>query len=283
MARRSRTWAVVLVALLSLGVPLTVAADARTDRLVDLLRNSGNYRVRVQSAQSLGRIRDLETAPALITALEDRHPAVRAAAAQALGRLGARNSLPQLRRLAEDRSQPATVAQQAQRAISQIQQIAGRDAPSKTSAPSGEIRFYIGVGEMGNTTDVRPGELEKTLGEMITKELGSAAGVKIAPPRETPSDASKVIKKNGWDGYFLQGSVVRLEDSGGQIHALVSIMVLSNPGRDLRMMLHGRAAAGIPGGTKLTPNMAKSLQNYALKAAVKGAIQRLSQQLATGR
>lgn len=283
MARRYRTWAVVFVALVSIGVPLTVAADARTDRLVDLLRNSGNYRVRVQSAQSLGRIRDLETAPALITALEDQHPAVRAAAAQALGRLGARNALPQLRRLAADGSQPDEVSQQAQRAISQIQQIAEGDAPSKTAPPSGEIRFYIGVGEMGNTTDVRPGELEKTLGDMITEELGKAAGVQLAPPGQTPADAQKVIKKNGWAGYFLQGSVVRLEDSGGQIHALVSIMVLSNPGRDLRMMLHGRAAAGIPGGQELTPNMAKSLQNYALKAAVKGAIERLSQQLATGR
>jgi len=273
----------VVVALFSVSIPLTVVADARTDRLVDLLRNSGNYRVRVQSAQSLGRIRDLATAPALISALDDQHPAVRAAAAQALGRLGARDALPQLRRLAADRSQPNEVVQQAQRAVSQIQQIAGSGAPTKTAPPSGEIRYYIGVGEMGNTTGIRDGELEKTLGEMITNELGRAPGVKIAPPRETPNAAQKVIKKNGWAGYFLQGSVVRLEDSGGQIHALVSIMVLSNPGRDLRMMLHGRAAAGIPGGQKLSPNMAKSLQNYALKAAVKGAIQRLSQQLATGR
>jgi hypothetical protein len=273
----------MVVAVMAFGLPLVVGADARTDRLVDLLRTSGNYRVRVQSAQSLGRIRDPETVVPLMEALGDEHPAVRAAAAQALGRIGAAEAIPALRRLAGDTTQPQEVIDQADRAVSQIQQIAATSTEPAAGAPAdGSIRFYIGVGEMGNTTGVRPGELETTLAALIKTELEQSGGVQLAPDGETPSAAGKVIKAHGWTGYFIQGSVVRLEEVEGQVHALISIMVLSNPGRDLRMMLHGRASAGMPAGQKIAPTQVKGLQDYALKASVKGAIQRLAEQLRSG-
>ncbi len=271
----------MLIVLLAIGLPLTVAADARTDRLVDLLRASGNYRVRVQSAQSLGRIRDPETVPALVEALEDEHPAVRAAAAQALGRIGSPDAIAPLRRLAAAEGQPPAVVRLAERAIEQIERIAAASGRSKVAAPSGKARFYIGVGEMGNTTGQREGEVEDTLARFIREALDGAAGVKLAPAGEHPRETSKIIKREKLVGYYIQGSVNRLDEANGQISASVSIMVLSNPGRDLRMMLSGRGSASIPGAQKLTPAQTRNLQDFALKAAVQGAMQRLLEQLAS--
>jgi hypothetical protein len=280
MARPLGPWIWLVAALVALVMPLMVAADQRTDRLIDLLQSSGNYRIRVQSAQSLGRIREPSTVPALIDALADPHPAVRTAVAQALGRIGDRRALESLRALAAGSDQPGVVVQQAEQAIRQIQDILGVSGPSKGSTASKEIRFYLGVGDMGNTTGERPGELEKTLGRFISEELERSEGVKLAPPGELPRETTAILKKNSrWKSYYIQGAINRLEVVEDSISASVSLMILSNPGRDLRMMLSGRGSAGVPGVTKLSPTQLQGLQDYAIKAAVEGAMQRLIEQL----
>jgi hypothetical protein len=249
--------------------------------LVELLRNSGNYRVRVQSAQSLGRIRDPSTVQPLVESLRDEHPAVRAAAALALGRIGSPDALPQLRRLAADQSQPAEVVSQAQGAIEQIgtmNRMSGGSSAS-SSASSTSTRFYVGVGEMGNTTGRRSGELEKTLERLVRDELARSGGIKLAPARETPSQTKRVLQGKSWTGYYVQGSVTRLEEVSGQIHAVISIMILSNPERDLRMMLQGRGTAAISGQANPSPSEQRSLEDSAIEGAVRGAISRLTEQL----
>lgn len=280
MAVRLRAWFLCTLALTILaGVP-SVWADARTERLVELLRNSGNYRVRVQSAQSLGRIRDPETVEALVVALQDRHPAVRAASALALGRIGSPQALGPLQRLVRDSRQPGEVRAQASRAVEQIRRMAAMSGPEpSSSSSSGAPRFYIGVGEMGNTTGRRSGEIEKTLARFVRQELSKAAGVKLAPAQETINQTKRVLKASRLKGYFVQGSVTRLEETGGQIHAVVSIMVLSNPGRDLRMMLQGRGIASVRGSASLSSQQQRSLEDSALEGAVRGAVSRLAQQL----
>lgn len=250
-------------------------ADARTERLVRLLTTSGNYRVRVQSAQSLGRIRDPVTVPPLVRALADNHPAVRASAALALGRIGAPEALPALRRLAANRQQPTIVRRQSQQAIEQIERMSRMNArPSNPTAQPTAPRYYVGVGEMGNTTGVHPGRLERTLQRLVREELLRAgAGIEVAPANETVRQTKRVLQSRSLTGYYVQGSVTRLEEVAGQVHAVVSIMVLSNPGRDLRMMLQGRATAG--GGGSPSPDD----EAAALSGAVRGAISRLAQQL----
>lgn len=280
MARRIG-WCVTVGVTLCWFVLADVAwADERTERLVELLRNSGNYRVRVQSAQSLGRIRDPSTVSALVRSLNDDHPAVRAASALALGRIGSSEAVPHLRRLANSSSQPREVVSQAQSAIEQIRRMTSMSTSTPpSSATGGATRFYIGVGTMGNTTGKRSGELEKTLKRLVREQLQGSGGIKIAPASETPSQTKRVLKSKGWTGYYIQGSVTRLEEVGGQIHAVISVMVLSNPGRDLRMMLQGRGTAALQGRQRLPPDQRRSLENSALEGAVRGAVSRLTQQL----
>lgn len=275
-----------LAITLAVFVPLAASGDERTDRLVELLAQSGNYRVRVQSAQSLGRIRDPETVPALVRALEDRHPAVRAAAAQSLGRIGSPDAVGPLESLAGDGSQPEEVRAQARAAVAQIRSMSrmgGRGpaaGPPSGGAPSAaKVRYYVGVGDMGNTTGRRDGELEQTLKRLVRDELGRAGGIDVAPDGETPRQTKRVLDSRGLTGYFVQGSVTRLEAVGGQIQAVVSLMVLTNPDRNLRMMLQGRGAAAVRGSASPGSAQLRELEDTALEAAVQGAVSRLAGQL----
>ena len=63
-------------------------AAARIDEVEDALTHDRSYKVRVDAALVLGRLRQTRSIPALIGALKDPHPAVRSSAARALGNIG---------------------------------------------------------------------------------------------------------------------------------------------------------------------------------------------------
>jgi len=283
MCRRPRAWVAATIALILALMPVLALGDARTDRLVRLLRDSGNYRVRIQSAQSLGRIRDPETVPILVAALSDSHHAVRIASILALGRIGHPDAIAPLQRLVRDSGQPREVTRHAQEAISQIGRMSRPSTKSASSgAGSGRPRFYIGVGTMGNTTSRRPGELETKLQGIVRRQLSAQSSIDVAPDGETPRETKRVLAGRQLEGYFIQGSVTRLEETSGQIHAVVSIMVLTNPDRNLRMMLQGRGSVSGASG-QLSESRRRRLEDSAVDGAVQGAIQRLSKQLASQR
>ena len=75
---RSGFQSTVLVAL-ALAISLSgqgALADARTEYLLGMLADKGNYRVRVQAATTLGQLRSKEAIPALCEALSDSHELV---------------------------------------------------------------------------------------------------------------------------------------------------------------------------------------------------------------
>jgi hypothetical protein len=63
-------------------------AAPRIEDVEDALAHDRSYKVRVDAALVLGRLRQTRSIPALIGALKDANPAVRASAAQSLGRIG---------------------------------------------------------------------------------------------------------------------------------------------------------------------------------------------------
>jgi HEAT repeat protein len=120
MAQR-RSWFVALGAVAVVVTVFAIAwADARSDRLAELLTSSPSYLVRTQSALSLGRLRRPESVPVLIAALSDTHETVRAAAALSLGRIGDPTATAPLERLAHSRGEPTEVAAGARRALELI-------------------------------------------------------------------------------------------------------------------------------------------------------------------
>jgi hypothetical protein len=63
-------------------------AAPRIEEVEDALAHDRSYKVRVDAALVLGRLRQTRSIPALIGALKDANPAVRATAAQSLGHIG---------------------------------------------------------------------------------------------------------------------------------------------------------------------------------------------------
>src|SRR4051812_24204497 len=109
-----------------LFLSLLVIGSARADRIDDLgrvLSGDPNWKVRMQAASVLGRLKDKRGVPALVRALSDGSESVRGVAAGALGEIGDAWAQAALQRALRDPSQ--LVRDQAQVALESLQPAAG--------------------------------------------------------------------------------------------------------------------------------------------------------------
>ncbi len=258
----------VLGALLAFGEASPAHADARSDYLVRKLRRSRAFRVRVQAAISLGRS-DLEqpVVRALTAALRDRHPAVRTAAASSLRRLGATSALPALRRARRDRSRSVRAA--VERAIRGLLARRRTTPPSRPAPSRGPARYYVGVGMPGAKSRSVDQATLRSVREFLAKEVRQLDGVEVAPANETRKKAGRVLRQRRLIGYFLDSSIVSVESTGSGVRAVVSVILGTYPGRDMRAILQG--AASVPGGR------GREAREQAIEGALRGAMRRLPQ------
>lgn len=239
-------WAVALSALLAclLAQPAPTSADARSDYLIRLLRDSDQFRVRAQAAVSLGSVTGIsEVVRALTDALDDSHPAVRAAAANSLGRLGDPSALPELRRATKDKEPPVRVAAKA--AIAKLEGVARRRGLDvDQDRPRGPPKYYLALGNpatkvSGFTSD----DLRKVESE-LRDNLKNIDGVVLAPRGESAAEARRVLKRKRLKGFYIESSVTSVtEKPGGGVRVAVSLIVATYPGRDMRAMMSGAATA----------------------------------------
>jgi hypothetical protein len=245
-----------------------------------MLKGSDQYRVRVQAALSLGEIGGRGANAALRDALRDEHAAVRTAAAAALGRLGDPGSIGALEALEHDGN--AGVRSAARRSLRSLRAAAAapppeEEAPVQEAAPNRNARFYVGVGDMGSRAGTRDGELKGLLKRFVRDALSKSSTIRVAPDGESPQASGRVIDRGHLQGYFLTGSVLKLQQtSPGMMHAEVSVMVLTNPGRDLRMMLNGSANASARSADDRTA------QDMALQGAASAAVGSFARQVGAG-
>jgi HEAT repeat protein len=115
-----------MVSLFVVTLSTTAWADTRRDRLIDLLESSSSYRVRAQSALSLGRLGGDEAVEALIGALDDEHQVVRATAAHSLGRIATPEARRALEQAAVNADQPDAVIAHVRDSLQRIQLLARR-------------------------------------------------------------------------------------------------------------------------------------------------------------
>ncbi|MBN1655526.1 MAG: HEAT repeat domain-containing protein [Deltaproteobacteria bacterium] len=258
-------------------LPFALFADAKSDYLVRLLEGSSQFRVRAQAAISLGRVKNEPSVlKALLAALSDQHPAVRAASATSLERIGDPSALNELEQRRDD-PEPA-VRSAVSRAIAVLQKRAERDKTdnSTTAAPTrpslGPLRFYVGVGVPATKNNTISKDLLVRAQKFIVEQVSAVEGVLVAPINENPQRAKAVIEKQKLMGFFLDSSVVQLEkQQGGGTRAVVSVIVGTYPGRDMRSILQGSATVmGEGPGTEV----------QAIEGAFRGALRRLSQALA---
>lgn len=274
--RRRRGWRHLAAAaaaslLLVFGFGQVAEAQARTDYLIRLLSTSDAFRVRAQAAISLGRVEaDARIVAALGEALGDEHPAVRTAAAASLERLSDPSALTALRSHQRDRDSSARRA--IRRAISALERVA-RSRP-RTADPDngggGDARFYVGVGVPAakNGANVDRATLQAARA-FLAQQVSQLDEVEVAPERESNAQARRKLQRSRMTGYYLDSSVVSVEQTSSGTRVVVSVIVGTYPGRDMRAILQG--AATVPGAAG--PGATRA----ALEGALRGAIRRLNQ------
>jgi len=244
------------------------AADGREEYLIRLLRTSEAFRVRAQAALSLGQLEPTRSSiGALERALADDHPAVRVAAISSLRRLGAKQSLPAVERATRDRDK--AVRRAAAEAVEVLQ-----SAGQRPHGP-GPTRYLIAVGMPGAKAERVSRQMLFDARIFLSEQLQQLEGVELAPDDLSPADAKREIASRKLHGIYLESSVASLESKGGGVRAVVTIVVLTYPGRDMRGMLRGAATAS--GGYD------EDIAEQAIQGAFVGALRRLPAVLETVR
>ncbi len=258
---RLRWWRTLLLLVVTLATVVSTArANSREDYLLRLLRNSGSFRARAQAALSLGQ---LDGSRKSVTALEraaaDKHPAVRVSAISSLQRLRAKSSLPVIERATRDRNKAVRRA-----AFEAVQAL---EAVGERRRGPGPVEYLVAVGSPGAKAERVSMKMLSDAREFLVEHLVSLEGVELAPDDLTPADAKREIAGRQLHGFYLESSVVTLEPTSAGVRAVVSIIVLSYPGRDMRGMLRGAATA--------TGQYSASTAEQAIEGAFTGALRRL--------
>ena len=249
-----------LLIAIALVFASTARADGRQDYLLRLLRNSDAFRVRAQAALSLGQLESTRKSVAgLERAARDKHPAVRVSAISSLRRLSAKDSLPVVEKATRDRNKAVRRAA--------VEAAAALSAVGERERGPGPTEYLVAVGMPGAKAERVSRQMLFDARIFLSERLLTISGVELAPDDLTPADAKREIVQRRLHGYYLESSIVTLEPKGSGVRAVVSIIVLSHPGREMRGMLRGAATA--------SGRYSAETAEQAVQGAFVGALRRL--------
>jgi len=233
-----------------------------------LLHSSDAFRVRAQAALSLGQ---LEPTAASVSALEratrDSHPAVRVSAIASLRRLGAKQSLPVVEFATKDDDKAVRRAA--------VEAAAALRAIGERRRGPGTTQYLVAVGMPGAKAERVSRQMLFDARVFLSEQLLRLEGIELAPDELTPADAQREIAQRRLHGCYLDSSVVTLEPNGSGVRAVVTIIVASYPGRDMRGILRGAATASGAYGADTA--------EQAVQGAFVGALRRLPAVLETAK
>ncbi|HEV8550038.1 MAG TPA: HEAT repeat domain-containing protein [Polyangiaceae bacterium] len=220
-----RARGVALVLILAGGL---VGGHARAqgtgdiDRMIDNLKNGGDFRVRTQAALALGASHSPRATEPLCTGLADLNTTVRAAAAAGLGKLQIGGAECLSARLA---TEPSPIVKSAiQKAL---EQVAGGAGPAPAIGP--DTKFYISIGK---TTD-KSGRTGDGIDRMVHQAMQGAAGtlsIAIAPSAETPEAAKKLLAAHkGLRSFYLSPKIGPIEYSGDSLKVRIEVAIFTYP------------------------------------------------------
>lgn len=295
------------VALIAIGLAASPIGWAQSDHstVIRVLRGSRDFRARARAALALGSSADPSVTPHLVTSLSDDSPAVRAAAATALGRLGNPAALAPLRAASSDPER--VVRNEAQRAIRRIQAATpSRGAPPTAPPRSGgrsrvdpypsiavvprasaiswpTVRYVVVLGTMENRSNFRDDTLSSLLQNEVSRNLLVLRGVAVLRAGQEPPDAEREIARRRLPKLRLEGSLNRVERraqrSQVSVRCEVSLMLMDEPGRNLRSVMNGAATGSQPQRGQRSDQerrLAQQALTGAVRSAMSGAAQAIS-------
>ncbi len=254
-------------AMLSVGLavaspPFAVHAEDGAAYLRNLALNSSSFRVRVQALISLGREAPSTTSRATMQeALGDGHPAVRTAALDGLARHGDHTSLAAIAARFRDASPP--VRRSAARAHAALEQMLANREP----APGASKKYFVQVGRSSSSVSGMSPEALAEAKRVTERTLAGMDAVWVAAGDESPAAVNKLLKQQNLHGFVVDSSIVTIEKTPSGLRAVVSVIVGTYPGRDIRAMLRGAATA--QGGDE------RKAAVRAVSGAMQGALRQL--------
>lgn len=295
--RGRRPWVAGVSALAAALTLLLAAAGLAQERstLVRMLAEARDFRVRARAALALGGTGDASALAPLSSALEDDDSAaVRAAAASALGSLGSADALPALRAARSDRSSDVRDAvEEAIRALSGTSASSGSASRSSGGGgrlPSVEVlppardidwgttRYAVVVGDMENRSSFTHTGLAGMLEREVHRGLVVLRGVAVLDGDAAHPDADREISRRSIPEFRMEGSIstIHRERRDGQVRVRcdVAILVMDEPGRNLRASLNASSTAMEEAASSASARTAqeRTLAEQALEAAAERAM-----------
>ncbi|MET0792325.1 MAG: HEAT repeat domain-containing protein [Polyangiaceae bacterium] len=252
--------------LLSLAVLFSVSSALATpglDELVDQLRNSADFRVRISAALQLGKSLTGDAAAPLEAGLDDPNASVRAASAAALKNLGDQRALEVLKAHRADRSE--AVRAQVQAAIKSLEE-------ERTTGPKPKVLVKIGI--MKNESGVKSTRIESELADSSRRKLSELPGVRVLAADGSSSAGN--AKPSSLPVVMVTGNVSELKASreGRSItySASVEYVLHTMPEQSIAAKVSGRASA--TGSDRDDAGKLAELRRSVLEAAIASALRR---------
>jgi hypothetical protein len=250
-----------------------VRAAPRIDEVEEALGHDRSYKVRVEAALILGRLRQTRSIPALIGALKDSNPAVRASAAQALGAIGSPIARDAVAKAAAD---PAPlVRRMAKEALKQLGGEGGGDTqtppppvaggPAIRARPGRKLSFE--VKQMGDQSHKANAALRSHMRDFLVAQLRPYGD--IAPAEN--------------EGMYAVDGVIKVlstNTNGPDVETSCAVqLVLSRqPGGGVFLLTSGEAVVQRP-RRQFKPQQRSGMEVEALESALRSASEDLLNQI----
>lgn len=244
------------------------APQARIQDVEDSLGHDQSFKLRVDAALILGRLRQLRSVPVLVGALRDPQPAVRAAAADALGQIG---SLLPRDALAAALHDPEAPVRRAARAA--LRRLGSADAAGPREPGEPGIRPHAGAKPSFEVKAV--GDPEHRAGPALRSHMRDFLVDQLRPFGEVDPSAHQGM-------YAVDGVIKVLSEATTrrdvEVSCAVQLVVSRQPTGGVFMLTSGEATVQKP-KQQWKPQLRPSMELEALEAAVRGASEDLVSQL----
>ena len=261
---------VVELATLALTAASARAQTAQIEDVEESLIRDPSYKVRVEAALILGKLRQQRSVPALIAAARDSNPAVRASSVRALGLIGAPAGRDTV--VAALHDPVPTVHHMARDALRGLGGI-DDSTPRQPGEPgirrrSGRPPLSIEVKPVDDPAQQAGPVLRSHMRDFLVEQLRPLGDVSLAEGQAT---------------YAVGGVIKNLSIARGgadvEVICAVQLVVMRQPGNALFLMTSGEARVQKP-KRQWRPQLLASMELAAVEGAVRGASADLISQLA---
>jgi len=245
------------------------APQVRIQDVEDSLGHDQSFKVRVEAALILGRLRQVRSVPVLIGALRDPQPGVRSAAADALGQIG---SLLPHEALVAALHDPEPSVRRASRAA--LRRLGSTDGLGPREPGEAGIRVHTAPRA---SFEIKPvGDPDHHAGPALRSHMRDFLVDQLRPFGEIdPSDHRGM--------YAVDGVIKNLSQATNrrdvEVSCAAQLIVSRQPGGGVFMLTSGEATVQKP-KLQWRPQLRPSMELEALEAAVRGASEDLVSQLA---